>query len=117
MRRANKLGLCVAIALSVGSASALSGEQHLKAMAFLDVFSVNSMPFATTERNQLATLKNYATARETAIVNPMTSVHAKVDPEMSLDVLRQAFITRVVADLSSENQKEKLGFAIEGDIK
>ncbi len=117
MSRSNHLGLSIAIALSILSASALSGERSGEALSFLGALQVNSLPFATKENQLAETLRSASTGRNPEISNWIKPVHLMVDRDMSLEARRQAFIARVVADLSSKNPKGKLVLALTGDTQ
>lgn len=117
MSRSNNLGLSIAIALSILSASALSGERSNEALSFLGALQVNSLPFATKENQLAETSRPASTDRNPEVLNWIKPVRVMVDPDMGLEARRQAFIARVVADLSSKNPKDKLVLALKGDTQ
>ncbi|MFZ9128847.1 MAG: hypothetical protein ACO20O_07170 [Pseudomonadales bacterium] len=117
MSRARDLGLSIAIAFSILSASALSGEQSGDAFSFLGALQVKPLPFATAKTQLAETSRPASTGRKPEILNSINPVLARADRDISLEARRQAFIARVVGDLSSKSPKDKLALAVTGETQ
>ncbi|MFY9237475.1 MAG: hypothetical protein WAO78_01105 [Roseovarius sp.] len=117
MSRARDLGLAIAFAISILSASALSGEHSGEAFSFLGALQGKPLPFATADTQLAGILRSTSTGQKPEILNSIDTVYAKADRDISLVARRQAFIARVIGDLSSKNPKDKLLLAATGETQ
>ena len=115
MSRARDIGLYTAIALSILSASSLSGAQSGDAFSFLGALRVKSLPFATAETHHAEISTPAATVVKPKIFRSIKPVHAGANQRISLVERRQAFIASVVRDLSSKGPKNELVLALKGE--
>lgn len=117
MSRARDIGLSIAIAFSILSASALSGEQSDEAFSFLSALHFKRVPFAPADIQPAGTSRLTFTGIRPEASNSIHLVRATADQDISLVARRQAFIARVVEDLSSKGPKDKLVLAVTGETE
>lgn len=115
MNRSTSLSLSIAMAISILSASSLSGEQTDDVFSFFETFSRSTAARAQEDQTTapVAKVSGHEAAQQ---LRPIKVAHVVMEPNDSLAARREAFIARVVLQLQSDTSRQMAAHITKGDI-